>query len=129
MFDSANNTKQQGNIGLGQAIAYFTNQSFIVSLPLNDSQAYDLIVDDGSELNKVQVKTTAYKTPYGIFQVLLQTCGGNQSFHTRKPFDPQASDYLFIVTSDNDQYCIPCSLISAKATLNLGYDKESYRVR
>ena len=32
------NTNLQGKVGLGEAIAYFTNLGKIVSLPLNDSQ-------------------------------------------------------------------------------------------
>jgi hypothetical protein len=44
------NTKDIGNIGLGEAIAYFTGAMMTVSVPLNDSQPYDLIVDDGKSL-------------------------------------------------------------------------------
>lgn len=46
MFKNCKNTKQQGNIGLGVAIQYFTENMYLVSLPLNDSQDYDLIVED-----------------------------------------------------------------------------------
>lgn len=128
MFDNAKNTKQQGTIGLGQAIAYFTSKCYVVSLPLNDSQAYDLIVDDGESLNKVQVKTTSNKTPHGIFQVLLKTCGGNQSYHTVKHFDSTVVDYLFVTTSEGVSYCIPCSTFDNKSGLNLGKLQEQYRI-
>ena len=46
MFRECKNTKEQGNIGLGVAIQYFTQNLYTVSLPLNDSQDYDLIVED-----------------------------------------------------------------------------------
>lgn len=36
---------KQGLVGLGEAINYYASQGFIVSLPLNDSQPYDLIVE------------------------------------------------------------------------------------
>ena len=55
------NTKKQGDIGLGQAIGYFTSLGFTVSVPLTDSQEYDLIVDNGFSLNRVQVKRCTYK--------------------------------------------------------------------
>lgn len=129
MFEGTKNSKEQGNVGVGQAIAYFTSKQFIVSIPLNDSQEYDLIVDDKESLKKVQVKTTRHKTKYGVFQVLLKTCGGNQSFHTTKHFDPNKCDYLFVVTSDGDQYCIPCSSFKAKSTLALGKDREQYKLK
>ena len=34
--------KEKGNSGLGMAIAYFTTSGYIVSIPLNDTQDYDL---------------------------------------------------------------------------------------
>ena len=55
LFDKCKNTKQQGNVGLGVAIGHFTLNGYIVSVPLNDSQDYDLIVDCRT-LYKVQVK-------------------------------------------------------------------------
>ena len=39
------NSNLKGNIALGQAIAYFTQQGYVVNIPLNDSQWYDLIID------------------------------------------------------------------------------------
>lgn len=41
-FDS---NKNIGNSSLGIAIAYFTNKNYTVSIPLNDTQDYDLIVE------------------------------------------------------------------------------------
>lgn len=43
IFEHCKNTKEQGTIGLGKAIAYFTSRGFVVSIPLNDSQDYDLV--------------------------------------------------------------------------------------
>lgn len=57
MFNNCKNTKQQGNIGLGSAIQYFTQNLYLVSLPLNDSQDYDLIVEDrDGTLKKFKLK-------------------------------------------------------------------------
>lgn len=77
LFDSCSNTKMQGNIGLGTAIAYFTRNHYTISVPLNDSQDYDLIVDDGVKLYKVQIKTTRVRTKRNRYQVNLRVCGGN----------------------------------------------------
>ena len=63
--------KQIGNTSLGIAIAYFSSHGYVVSLPLNDTQDYDLVVDDGSSLLKIQVKGTSYRTKYNIFQVYI----------------------------------------------------------
>lgn len=37
--------KEKENSGLGIAIAYYSTSGYIVSIPLNDTQDYDLIVD------------------------------------------------------------------------------------
>ena len=33
--------KEKGNTGLGVAIAYYSSNGYIVSIPLNDTQDYD----------------------------------------------------------------------------------------
>ena len=53
--------KQKGNTSLGIAIAYFTSNGYTVSIPLNDTQDYDLIVEKNSILKIVQVKSSGCK--------------------------------------------------------------------
>jgi len=38
------NRKQIGRIGLSMAINYFTFKGYTVSIPMNDTQWYDLII-------------------------------------------------------------------------------------
>jgi hypothetical protein len=40
--------KQIGRIGLTMAINYFTINGYTVSLPINDTQWYDLIIEKNS---------------------------------------------------------------------------------
>ena len=37
--------KEKGNTGLGMAIAYFVANGYVVSIPLNDTQDYDLVIE------------------------------------------------------------------------------------
>lgn len=37
--------KEKGNSGLAMLIAYFTTNGYTVSIPLNDTQDYDLIIE------------------------------------------------------------------------------------
>jgi hypothetical protein len=122
------NPREQGLIGLTDAIAWFGAQGWSVCLPLIDSQPYDLVVDDGAKLLRVQVKTTTAKTPYGLYVVGLATNGGNQSFHTTKRFDAGASDLLYVLTDDRSRYLIPTKAITAKTSLNLGAKVARYRL-
>ena len=122
------NPRHQGDIGLGAAIAWFSSQGYRILVPLSESQAYDLVIDDGSGPLRVQVKTTTFRGRYGRFVVSIETAGGNQSFHTRKPFDNTASDLLFVLADDGNQYVIPCSAIQAKRALSLGEKWARFRV-
>jgi hypothetical protein len=99
-----------------------------VSIPLIDSQPYDLVVDDGGSLHRVQIKTTTYRTSYGVFCVQLATNGGNRSF-TTKPFEPASCDLLYVLTDAGDRFVIPSSVIPAKRSLSLGSKVARYRVR
>ena len=113
-------TTVQGNIGLGHAIAYFTSRRWTVSIPLNDSQKYDLLVDAGTKIYKVQVKTSRQVKPSGNFEVYIRQNGR----YTSVPFDKAASDLLFVLCSDGSQYLIPCSSLKSGARITIGPGSE-----
>ena len=50
--------KTTGRIGLSMAINYFTVQGYTISLPINDTQWYDLIVEKNGIFETVQCKAT-----------------------------------------------------------------------
>lgn len=118
--------KSQGNFGLGIAIAYFTTNGYTVSIPLNDTQDYDLIVEKNNILETVQVKTTSCKTKYGHYQVALKSCGGTKGTTYKTVIDTKI-DLLFIVSTDLSIYIIPREKIKNKTTLNLCESYEKYR--
>lgn len=123
MFDKASNTKKQGDIGLGVAISYFVQQGITVSIPLTDSQDYDLIVDDGG-LKRVQIKTTSNKSESGGYEVGLRVLGGNRSWNgVAKVFDNTKVDYLFVLTEEGDKYLIPADKIESKNSIVVGKNK------
>ncbi|MEX1165113.1 MAG: group I intron-associated PD-(D/E)XK endonuclease [Nitriliruptor sp.] len=123
------NPREQGLLGLTDAIAFFGAQGWSISLPLIDSQPYDLIVDDGTRLQRVQVKTTTYRSRDGVFVVSLATRGGNQSFHTSKDFDPTSCELLYVLTDARTRYLIPAADAGGRTTINLGERYASYRLR
>jgi hypothetical protein len=121
------NPREQGLIGLTDAMHWFASHGYAIALPLIDAQPYDLIVESGTGLERVQVKTTTYRSPRGIFTVSLCTTGGNQSFTTTRLFDPTTSELLYVLTDAGDRYVIPTRTIAARRTLNLGREVERYR--
>jgi len=119
--------KEIGNASLGTAIGYFTNIGCTVSIPLNDTQDYDLLVDFDGIIKKVQVKGTSFKTNYGIYQVSLKSSGGTKGkiYKTIKDTDV---DLLFIATDDGRMYLIPKDKINNSSSLNLNEVYKDYRL-
>lgn len=119
--------KEKENSGLGIAIAYYSTSGYIVSITLNDTQDYDLIVDKNNILKKVQVKATSCKTRYNKYQVALKSCGGTKG-KTYKTIINTNIDEVFIVTDSMDIFIIPIEKIKNKSTLNLCDKYEKYRI-
>ncbi len=120
--------KEKGNAGLGIAIAYYSTNGYTVSIPLNDTQDYDLIVDKNNVLKKVQVKATSCKTKYNKYQVALKSCGGTKG-ETYKTIIDTKIDEVFIVTDTMEMFIIPIEEIKNKTTLNLCKKYEKNRVK
>jgi hypothetical protein len=123
------NSRKQGDAGLGAAIAYFTRIGATVSIPLTDSQDYDLVVDTGGDLRRVQVKTTTSRTKYGRYVVSLRTHGGNRSWTgVVKTVGGSMADDLFVLSDDGAMFLIPVDRLSQRATLNLGGRADEFMV-
>ena len=122
-----NTNKEKGNTGLGMAIAYFTSNGYTVSIPLNDTQDYDLVIENNGILKMVQVKSTGCKRKNGNFQVALKSCGGTKG-STYKTVVETDVDLLFILTGKMEMYLIPKSEIKNRSTLSLCEKYEKYRV-
>ena len=122
-----NTNKEKGNTSLGVAIDYYSSNGYTVSIPLNDTQDYDLIVDKENKLKKVQLKSTPCKTKYGNYQVPLKSCGGTKGKTYKTVIDTNI-DELFILTENLDIYIIPVEEIKNKATLNICEKYYKYKV-
>lgn len=126
------NSRLLGNVGLGVAIAWFTRQGYIVSVPLTDTQEYDLVVGNKKGLQRVSVKYTSRlsrrsrKKPYIVG---LKTTGQNYRKVKEKPFDKDSCDLLFIHCDNGENYLIPSSEVKVKAEITLNESRERYRLR
>jgi len=119
--------KEKGNTSWGIAIGYYSSNGYTVSIPLNDTQDYDLIVDKDDVLRKVQVKSTSCKRKNGNYQVALKSCGGNKGT-TYKTVIETNIDEVFILTKDLQIYIIPIVEIKNKSTLNICDKYMKYKV-
>lgn len=120
--------KEKGNSSLGIAIAYFSTNGYTVSIPLNDTQDYDLVVEKESKFYSIQVKSTGCKTKYGNYQVALKSFGGTKGTTYKTIIDTNI-DFVFIVTSEMSMYLIPKKEIKNKSTINLCNSYNKYEIK
>lgn len=120
-------TVTQGTVGLGKAISYFTTLGKTVLLPLNDNQDYDLVVESDSLLQKVQVKTTSFKSNTGYI-VQLKAVRSNKTKNKLYPFDNNTVDIVFVYCLDGTSYSIPSKEVKVKSSLTLSKAWDRFKI-
>lgn len=127
MFDECDNSRKQGEIGVGRAIYCLLKKGCVVSIPIADNQDYDLVAEISGELKKIQVKTTRFKRT-GAYVVALATSGGNRSGTTVKTFDQSSCDFLFVLTEEGTSYLVPRGEITQKRSISLTEEWDKYLI-
>ena len=122
------NTKEKGRAGLSAAIAYFGMNGYTVSIPLNDTQDYDIVVERNCVFSKVQCKSTGAKMPSGHYKVKLDTWGGANGGTRYNVVRNSSADLLFVLTEDKTMYVIPVSDITTDSMLTLNDNYKKYQV-
>lgn len=99
-------SNQKGNIALGKAISYFVENQYVVSLPLNDTQYYDLIIEKNGYIQTVQVKFCGATSKTGGYICSLRTISGSTR---QKSYTVTESNVhlLFCYCNNGDSYLIP----------------------
>ena len=129
MFSKFKNSKKRGDAGLGIAIAWFTAEGYTVSIPLTDSQDYDLVVGIDDKLYRVQVTTTSQKQQSGNYVIELRTVSYGGKDYTIKHFDSKVVDYLFVITDSGNKYLIPVQVFGQRRrSLTLSSDYQRFKV-
>ena len=102
-------TQRKGDIAVSQAIARFTKMGYDVALPLTKSASYDIIVDIGEELKRVQVRYSSSK------EVALRRIHSNSKGYIVKKTEPNAYDWLYVLKSTGEEYLIKKCLANRNA--------------
>jgi hypothetical protein len=122
------NRKQQGDLGVAMAVAYYTAAGAGVSVPMTDNLRYDLVIDRDGRLRRVQVKTTGYQR-FGRYEVSLRTSGGNRSgMGAVKYLTAEECDLVFVYALNGDMWEFPAEVVSGSGMLNLGQSLAAYRI-
>lgn len=93
-------TQRKGDIAVAQAIATFTRMNYDVALPLTESAAYDILVDDSNGVWRVQVRFTTGK------EVDLRRIHSNSTGYVVKKTKPNAYDWLYVLDGEGKEYLI-----------------------
>jgi hypothetical protein len=118
---------QQGVLGELRAIYELSKLGYAVSTPVQIHIPYDLVIDDGHTLQRVQVKTSSRKAARvgdtAAYVVNLASSGGNTRGHTKKRFDPNQVDWVFVEVTDGRCWLIPSSEILSGLEITVGTAK------
>lgn len=107
--------KITGRIGLSMAINYFTIQGYTVSLPINDTQWYDLIVEKNGIFETVQCKATMTEDD----SIDFRSTGGTNGKEYDNLLNHKELTYLFCVNKDLNMWLIPVSELGNRRSIRL----------
>ena len=94
--------KDKGRAGMALAIAYFGSNGYTVSVPLNDTQWYDLIVEKDGIFQTVQCKFTASANK----EISLKSTGGTKG-SVYDSILAHPIDLLFCADDEQHLFVIP----------------------
>lgn len=98
-----NTNQSRGRAGLSLAIAYFGSNGYTVSVPLNDTQWYDLIAEKDGKFNTIQCKFTA--TEDGAINI--KSNGGTSGKSYDSILNHPELDYIFCANDKSEMWLIP----------------------
>jgi hypothetical protein len=118
-------SKKQGNVGVSRAVYEYTKRGYTVLFPLSDSDKYDMVIDDGESLKRVQVKTSRCHAAGGKYdktgyQVNLATKGGNAKINTSRSRNDGDYDVLFVLVETGECWSIPVTALTARTAIVVG---------
>lgn len=119
-------TAQRGEIALLHVLARAVEKGWLASRPTLDCR-YDLILDDGNKLHRVQVKYVARKASHGtVGSVALQfTKGGRYKGRGRYSQNDVDAILVYVVPANVIVWLGP-ELFHNRTSINLRYEPSSH---
>ena len=105
--------KEKGRAGISMAIAYFGSNGYTVSIPMNDTQWYDLIIEKDGIFQTVQCKATGAKDNI----VSLKSSGGTKGTVYDNVLWHDV-DILFCLDKEQNKYVIPVHKIKETGNMS-----------
>jgi PD-(D/E)XK endonuclease len=118
-----NHTNVKGNVSESAALNAFSKAGFVISLPFGNGAPYDLIVDTGERLLKVQVKTGRLRGGCVLFPA--QRIYGQHGTKRHK-YDEGEIDLFAVYCQENDAvYLVPTLGALAEGRLRVSSTKNN----
>lgn len=119
------------DIAEAQAAAWFVERGATVSIPMTPT-TYDMIVDWGEGLQKVQVKsgTGLRASRYAVRLVktkFMRNAPGDGRY-AQVPYEKGDLDWFFIVTADRSMYLVPWEAVEGQASISVPGVYERYKL-
>ena len=111
------NSKSKGNLGEIKVASEFIKWGCTVSFPFGDNARYDLIIDDGNNLKRVQVTYADSKSANGSWRCV---CVSSTNHTTNKKLHDYQNDVDIIAfyIAELDE-CIMFNIFEVKDKLNI----------
>lgn len=102
-------TQRKGDLAVSIAIATITKLGYDVSIPLTESAPYDIVVDTGKFLRRVQVRFTSTGA------VDLRRVHSNSKGYFVKKMKNKSYDWLYIYMSNDTEYLIKKCIVGRRS--------------
>jgi PD-(D/E)XK endonuclease len=113
-------TQRKGDIAVAKAVHTFMLMGYDVARPLTESAPYDLIVDTGSSLYRVQVRYWGEDKAVGLRRI-----HSNSKGYVVKKTVEGAYDWLYVLGADGQEYLLKECLHGR----NCVTPKEAWRIK
>lgn len=112
------NTNEKGGLGETRFIHEFTKKGYKVSIPLGHDAAYDLIIDDGEKLHRVQVKSVESSDDVVLIRTERTYTSGSRIVSRR--YTTSDFDLLAVYDRRCDVcYTLPAFMVAGKSAVSL----------
>lgn len=122
--------RKQGDIGVAEAIRYYTRLGYEVFHPLTEATRVDLVALRGDEILRIQCKTSTYRKDGGrSYTVALVTSGGNKSWSGEVGrISAEEVDVVFVWCDNDSIWVVPSNIVEGKTAFTAGYKNREYLV-
>ena len=115
---------KKGGIAQAKAEIRALEKGYLISKPIIEGARYDMIVDDGEKLQKVQVKYTSVKQTKSQGSVTVDFRKTSNNGKLKEGYTKEEVDAIVVYIPQIDELCwFPIEILEGKTTLTIRYER------